>query len=167
MKEIRSPTTLIHKYYKKGDVIIKLKNIVSIVTGTIGSLLINLIGKPTDDLIILLVLMTIDLIVGFLISAIWQKSTKTDSGKLSSSVMFKGIVKKFFTLVIVVIAFQLDKLLVMNVIRHIVIIAFIVEEVLSITENIAITGIKIPTIITKALDVLEKEVKSGFSNSNK
>ena len=167
MKEIRSPTTLINKYYKKGEIIIKLKNIVSIVTGAIGSLLINLIGKPTDDLIILLVLMTIDLIVGFLISAIWQKSTKTDSGKLSSSVMFKGIVKKFFTLVIVVIAFQLDKLLTMNVIRHIVIIAFIVEEVLSITENIAITGIKIPTIITKALDVLEKEVKSGFSNSSK
>ena len=152
---------------RKEWIIIKLKNIVSIVTGAIGSLLINLIGKPTDDLIILLVLMTIDLIVGFLISAIWQKSTKTDSGKLSSKVMFKGIVKKFFTLVIVVIAFQLDKLLTMNVIRHIVIIAFIVEEVLSITENIAITGIKIPTIITKALDVLEKEVKNGFSNSSK
>lgn len=152
----------------KGVINIKLKSIVSLVTGTIGSLLINLIGKPTDDLIILIVLMIIDLIVGFLMSAIWQKSSKTDSGKLSSGVMFKGIVKKFFTLVIVVIAFQLDKLLVMNVIRHIVIIAFIVEEVLSITENIAITGIKIPTIITKALDVLEKEVKNGVSdNSNK
>lgn len=152
---------------RKGVIHIKLKNIVFVTTGTIGSLLINLIGKPTDDLIILIVLMIIDLIVGFLISAIWQKSSKTDSGKLSSSVMFKGIVKKFFTLVIVVIAFQLDKLLVMNVIRHIVIIAFIVEEILSITESIAITGIKIPTIITKALDVLEKEVKSSVSNSNK
>lgn len=146
---------------------IKVKNIVSITTGTIGSLLINLIGKPTNDLIILIVLMIIDLIVGFLISAIWQKSSKTDSGKLSSTVMFKGIIKKFFTLVIVVIAFQLDKLLVMNVIRHIVIIAFIVEEILSIIENISITGIKIPAIITKALDVLEKEVKNGVSNSDK
>lgn len=152
---------------RKGVIKIKVKNIVSIVSGAIGSLLINLIGKPTDDLIILIVLMIVDLIVGFLISAIWQKSTKTDSGKLSSRVMFKGIVKKFFTLIIVVIAFQLDKLLVMNVIRHIVIIAFIVEEILSITENIAITGIKIPTIITKSLDVLEKEVKSEFSNSSK
>lgn len=144
---------------------IKLKNIVSITTGAIGSLLINLIGTPTDDLIILIVLMIIDLIVGFLISAIWQKSSKTDSGKLSSTVMFKGITKKFFTMVIVVIAFQLDKLLVMNVIRHIVIISFIVEEILSVTENIAITGIKIPRIVTNALDVLEKEVKDGFSNS--
>ena len=146
---------------------IKLKNIVSLVAGTIGSLLINLIGKPTDDLIILIVLMIIDLVVGFLISAIWKKSTKTDSGKLSSSILFKGTVKKFFTLVIVVIAFQLDKLLAMNVIRHIVIIAFIVEETLSITENIAITGIKIPAIITKALDVLEREVKENVSNCNK
>ena len=111
--------------------------------------------------------MIIDLIVGFLISAIWQKSSKTDSGKLSSAVMFKGITKKFFTLVIVVIGFQLDKLLVMNVIRHIVIISFIVEEILSITENIAITGIKIPIIVTKALDVLEKEVKNGVPNSGK
>lgn len=151
----------------KGVIDIKLKSIVSIVTGTIGSLLINLIGKPTDDLIILIVLMIIDLIVGFLISAIWQKSSKTDSGKLSSSVMFKGIIKKFFTLVIVVIAYQLDILLAMNVIRHIVIIAFIVEEVLSITENIAITGIKIPSVITKALDVLEKEVKNGVTDRSK
>ena len=151
----------------KGVIDIKLKSIVSIVTGTIGSLLINLIGKPTDDLIILIVLMIIDLIVGFLISAIWQKSSKTDSGKLSSSVMFKGIIKKFFTLVIVVIAYQLDILLAMNVIRHIVVIAFIVEEVLSITENIAITGIKIPIVITKALDVLEKEVKNGVTSRSK
>lgn len=151
----------------KGVINIKLKSVVSIVTGTIGSLLINLIGKPTDDLIILIVLMIIDLIVGFLISAIWQKSSKTDSGKLSSSVMFKGILKKFFTLVIVVIAYQLDILLAMNVIRHIVIIAFIVEEVLSITENIAITGIKIPIVITEALDVLEKEVKNGVTSRSK
>ena len=67
---------------QKGVINIKLKSIVSIVTGAIGSLLINLIGKPTNDLIILIVLMIIDLIVGFLISAIWQKSSKTDSGKL-------------------------------------------------------------------------------------
>lgn len=163
----RKPHWQAKKKNRKGVINIKLKNIVSVTVGTIGSLLINLIGKPTDDLIILIVLMIIDLVVGFLISAIWQKSSKTDSGKLSSSVMFKGIVKKFFTLVIVVIAFQLDKLLVMNVIRHIVIIAFIVEEILSITENIAITGIKIPTIITKALDVLERSVKDEISDSSK
>lgn len=159
--------SLASRINRKGVIDIKLKSIVSFVTGTIGSLLINLIGKPTDDFIILIILMIIDLIVGFFVSAIWQKSSKTDSGKLSSTVMFKGITKKFFTLVIVVIAYQLDILLAVNVIRHIVIIAFIVEEILSITENIAITGIKIPAIITKALDVLERSVKDEFTDSNK
>lgn len=152
----------------KGVIDIKLKSIVSIVTGTIGSLLINLIGKPTDDLIILIVLMIIDLIVGFLVSAIWQKSSKTDSGKLSSTVMFKGIAKKFLTLIIVVVAYQLDNMLATSIIRHIAIISLSIEEILSIIENIAFTGINIPSIIKKALDVVESEVnKSGFSNSSK
>lgn len=144
---------------------IKIKNIISLATGLIGSTIINIIGKPTEDLMILILLMIIDLIVGFLVSLIWQKSSKTESGKLSSRVMFKGIVKKFFTLVIVVLAYQLDILLATNVIRHTVIIAFVIEEFLSIIETVALTGVKVPSIITKALDVLEKGVKNGISDN--
>lgn len=81
--------------------------------------------------------------------------------------MFKGIVKKFLTLIIVVVAYQLDNMLNTNVIRHIAIISLSIEEILSIIENIAITGIKIPGIINKALDVLESEVKNSVSDSNK
>lgn len=146
---------------------IKFKNIVSVTAGTIGSLLINLIGKPTDELMILLLLMVIDLITGTLVSAVWHKSSKTKSGKLSSRVMFKGIVKKILTLVIVVIAYQLDILLGINVIRYIVIITLIIEEILSIIETITLTGLKVPAIITKALDVLERSVKDEISNSSK
>ena len=147
---------------------IKLKNIVSITIGTIGSLLINLIGKPTDDLKTLIILMCIDLIVGFIVSLVWHKSSKTESGKLSSRAMFKGIAKKFLTLIIVVVAYQLDNMLATSIIRHIAIISLSIEEILSIIENIAITGINIPSIIKKALDVLESEVnKSEFSNSDK
>ena len=111
--------------------------------------------------------MVIDLIVGFTVSAVWHKSSKTKSGKVSSKVMFKGIVKKILTLVLVVVAYQIDILLGYDVIRHIAIIAFIVQEIISIIENIAITGIKSPEIITKALDVLERSVKDEFSNSSK
>ena len=146
---------------------IKLKNIVSVTVGTIGSLLINLIGKPTDELMILLMLMIIDLITGTLVSAVWHKSSKTKSGKLSSRVMFKGIVKKILTLVIVVMAYQLDILLGINVVRYIVIITLIIEEILSIIETITLTGLKVPAIITKALDVLERSVKDEISNSSK
>lgn len=145
----------------------KVKEILSIMIGALGTGIMKLIGTPSQDLKILLLLMILDLIVGFTVSAVWHKSSKTESGKVSSKVMFKGIVKKMLTLVIVVIAYQMDILLGYDVIRHIAIIAFIVQEIISIIENIAITGIKAPDIITKGLDVLEKSVKDGFANSNK
>lgn len=145
----------------------KLKYIIELIISTLGTMLINIIGKPTDELMILLLLMVIDLIAGTLVSAVWHKSSKTKSGKLSSRVMFKGIVKKILTLVIVVIAYQLDILLGINVIRYIVIITLIIEEILSIIETITLTGLKVPAIITKALDVLERSVKDEFSDSIK
>ena len=145
----------------------KLKYIIELIISTLGTMFINIIGKPTDELMILLMLMIIDLITGTLVSAVWHKSSKTKSGKLSSRVMFKGIVKKILTLVIVVIAYQLDILLGINVIRYIVIITLIIEEILSIIETITLTGLKVPAIITKALDVLERSVKDEFSNISK
>lgn len=145
----------------------KLKYIIELIISSLGTLIINIIGKPTDELMILLLLMVIDLITGTLVSAVWHKSSKTKSGKLSSRVMFKGIVKKILTLVIVVIAYQLDILLGINVVRYIVIITLIIEEILSIIETITLTGLKVPVIITKALDVLERSVKDEFSDSSK
>ena len=145
----------------------KVKQVISLVIGALTTGLLKVIGEPTQDLKILLLLMVIDLIVGFTVSAVWHKSSKTKSGKVSSKVMFKGIVKKILTLVLVVVAYQIDILLGYDVIRHIAIIAFIVQEIISIIENIAITGIKAPDIITKSLDVLERSVKDEFSNSGK
>ena len=145
----------------------KVKQLISLVIGALTTGLLKVIGEPTQDLKMLLLLMVIDLIVGFTVSAVWHKSSKTKSGKVSSKVMFKGIVKKILTLVLVVVAYQIDILLSYDVIRHVAIIAFIVQEIISIIENIAITGIKAPDIITKALDVLERSVKDEFSNSDK
>ena len=145
----------------------KVKQVLSLVIGALTTGIFKVIGEPTQDLKILLLLMVIDLIVGFTVSAVWHKSSKTKSGKVSSKVMFKGIVKKILTLVLVVVAYQIDILLGYDVIRHVVIIAFIVQEIISIIENIAITGIKAPDIITKALDILERSVKDEISNSGK
>ena len=144
----------------------KVKQVISLVIGALTTGLLKVIGEPTQDLKILLLLMVIDLIVGFTVSAVWHKSSKTKSGKVSSKVMFKGIVKKILTLVLVVVAYQIDILLGYDI-RHVAIIAFIVQEIISIIENIAITGIKVPGTITKALDVLERSVKDEFSDSSK
>lgn len=145
----------------------KVKQVISLVIGALTTGILKVIGEPTQDLKILLLLMVIDLIVGFTVSAVWHKSNKTKSGKVSSKAMFKGIVKKILTLVLVVVAYQIDILLSYDVIRHVAIIGFIVQEIISIIENIAITGIKAPDIITKALDVLERSVKDEFSDSGK
>lgn len=145
----------------------KIKYIIELIISTLGTMIINIIGKPTDELMILLMLMVIDLITGTLVSAIWHKSSKTKSGKLSSRAMFKGIVKKLLTLVIVVIAYQLDLLLNIDIIRYIVIISLIIEEILSIIETIALTGIQVPAIISKGLDILERRISDDISNSNK
>ena len=145
----------------------KIKYLIELIISSIGTILINIIGKPTDELMILLLLMVIDLITGTLVSAVWHKSSKTKSGKLSSRAMFKGIVKKILTLVIVVIAYQLDILLNIDIIRYIVIISLIIEEILSIIETIALTGIKVPTIITKGLDILERRLADELPNSDK
>lgn len=145
----------------------KLKYIIEVIISSLGTLVINIIGKPTDDLRLLLMLMVIDLITGTIVSAVWHKSSKTKSGKLSSRVMFKGIVKKILTLVIVVIAYQLDILLGINIIRYIVIITLIIEEILSIIETITLTGLKVPTIISKALDILERRINNDIPDSNK
>ena len=145
----------------------KVKYLIELIISSLGTILINIIGKPTDELMILLLLMVIDLITGTLVSAIWHKSSKTKSGKLSSRVMFKGIVKKILTLVIVVIAYQLDILLNIDMIRYIVIISLIIEEVLSVIETIALTGIQVPTIISKGLDILERRISDDISNCDK
>ena len=145
----------------------KVKYLIELIISSIGTIIINIIGKPTDELMILLLLMIIDLITGTLVSAVWHKSSKTKSGKLSSRVMFKGIVKKLLTLVIVVIAYQLDILLNIDMIRYIVIISLIIEEVLSIIETIALTGIQVPTIISKGLDILERRISNDISDCDK
>ena len=145
----------------------KVKYLIELIISSIGTMIINIIGKPTDELMILLLLMIIDLITGTLVSAVWHKSSKTKSGKLSSRVMFKGIVKKLLTLVIVVIAYQLDILLNIDMIRYIVIISLIIEEVLSIIETIALTDIQVPTIISKGLDILERRISNDISDCDK
>lgn len=68
--------------------------------------------------------------------------------------------KQGITLLIVLIAHRLDIALSTTIIRDSVVIAFIVNEVISITENAGLMGVPIPKTLVKAIDVLkEKEEK--------
>lgn len=90
-----------------------------------------------------------------LIAAALCKSGKTDSGGLSSSVGFKGIAKKVGIMLLVLIAHRIDLVLGTNYIKTAAVIAFIVNEVISIVENAGLIGVPMPAIFKKAVDLLK------------
>ena len=99
----------------------------------------------------LLVFIIIDYITG-LLRAIYTK-------KLSSKIGAKGIIKKVGYIFIVILAALLDKLLnSTGNIRNIVIYMFIANEGISILENWASMGIKIPKILKDKFNGINKDI---------
>lgn len=125
--------------------------------GAVGSFIAQLFGGWTSDLATLILFMGIDFLMGFLIAAIWKKSGKSENGALSSWSAWKGLCRKCISLLFVLIAYRLDMALGVNYIRTAVIIAFIVNELISIVENAGIMGVPIPGVIAKAIDILKQK----------
>lgn len=138
-----------------------MKNIESIMSCTFFSLLgnafINFLGGWDINLKALLVIMGIDLLTGFLLAAVFKKSSKSKSGKVSSNAMFIGLIKKFTVVILVGIATILEDVTAMQNIRNITILFFIGNEGISILENCGQMGIKYPSTLENILDVLTKE----------
>ncbi|MBE5966402.1 MAG: phage holin family protein [Lachnospiraceae bacterium] len=142
-----------------------LKATIACIIGAVGSFIANLFGGWTNDLATLIIMMGIDFLTGLLIAAVWKKSEKSKTGALSSWSAWKGLCRKGVSLLFVLIAYRLDLALGVNYIRTAVIIGFIVNELISITENAGIMGIPIPGVIVKAIDML-KQKSEGDSNGN-
>lgn len=134
--------------------------------GAIGSFIAQLLGGWTSDLQTLLIFMSVDFVMGLIIAGVLNKSTKTETGALNSSAGFKGLCKKGFTLLIVLVANQLDSVMGVEYIRTAVIIAFIVNETISIVENAGIMGIPIPSVLTKAIDILKTKSEESDGEKN-
>lgn len=122
--------------------------------GAVGSLLTSLFGGWSSDLSTLVICMAVDFLTG-LIAAALCKSGKTDSGGLSSAVGFRGIAKKVGVMLLVLIAHRIDLVLGTNYIKTAAVIAFIVNEVISIIENAGLIGVPMPAIFKKAVDLLK------------
>ena len=122
------------------------------VFGAIGSFIANIFGGWGEDMITLLIFMGTDFLLGLLIAAFWKKSNKSESGALSSYSAWKGLVRKGVTLLVV-----LDILIGTDYIRTAVIIAFCANELISIVENLGIMGVPLPTVITKAIEILQNK----------
>ena len=110
----------------------------------------------------LLLVMTIDYVIG--ISLAITGSSKHGYGKLSSKIGYKGIVKKITILLLVALGAIIDEYLVsrgisFEYIKDISIIAFIINEIVSIVENSKLAGLEIPDIFTKLIEFLNIKKK--------
>lgn len=129
--------------------------------GAVGGLIAQAFGGWTEDMTTLIIFMAIDFFLGLAIAGIWKRSDKSENGALSSWSAWKGLIRKGASLLVVLIAYRLDVSLGTTYIKTACIIAFIASEALSIVENLGIVGVPLPSVISKAVDVLKNKTQEG------
>lgn len=141
----------------RGDyMVLSYKAIATFYSGVIGGFLLTIFGGWTEAMPCLLVLMIIDVITG-LAGAVMQKSKKTETGGLSSKSMTTGLIRKGVILLVIIVSAQIDTLLGVDYVKNLSVIAFCINEIISIFENVGVAGIKLPVFLTKSIDLLNKK----------
>lgn len=119
---------------------------------TILSAIAYLLGGWDTAIQTLCIFVIIDYLSGIL-SALYQ-------GKLSSQLGWQGLIKKGGIFLVIVVTAQLEKYIGDTIdIRSLVAYAFIINEGMSIIENLAECGVPIPSVLTKFL--LKLKSKEG------
>lgn len=128
-----------------------MKHLINDVISVILTTFVYLIGGFDIAIQSLLIVMLVDYLTG-IASAIYNK-------ELSSKIGFKGIIKKFCYLLVVALSVVIDNLTGQSgLIRTLVIYFFVANDGLSIIENMAEMGVKLPQ---KLIDALEQIKKKG------
>lgn len=123
----------------------------------VGSLVASFFGGWTASLTTLLIFMAVDYVSGLIVAGVFHNSPKTETGTLESRAGLKGLIRKFYMLLFVLIGHRLDIAVGTTYIRDAVCIAFMVNELLSIVENAGLMGLPVPPVITNAIDILKKK----------
>ena len=134
-----------------------MKTTILTTTGLVGGAITTLFGGWTTATATLFIFIVIDYFTGILNALIFKNSDKTMTGGLSSKVGFKGISKKIMIILFLLVAYRLDLTIGTTYIKDSVCIAFICNEVVSITENATLMGFPVPAFITNAIDILKQK----------
>ena len=141
----------------RGDyMVLSYKAIATFYSGIIGGFLLTIFGGWSEAMTCLLVFMIIDVITG-LAGAVMQKSKKTETGGLSSKSMTTGLIRKGVILLVIIVSAQIDTLLGVDYVKNLSVIAFCINEIISIFENVGVAGVKLPVFLTKSIDLLNKK----------
>jgi len=133
------------------------------VCGMMGSVIASCFGGWDAGLRTLLIFMVVDYITGLIVAGVFHNSGKSQSGSLESRAGWKGLCRKGMTLIIVLVAYRLDLATGSTFIRDTVVIAFIVNESISITENAGLMGVPIPPVLINAIDILKNKESDGVT----
>ena len=129
----------------------KMEKILNSTVAVVATFFTYLFGGWDVAIGILIVFMCLDYATGVIVA--YQNNL------LNSEVGFKGLVKKFMILVILIVAVMLDRL--MNtgtwVFRTLVCYFYIANEGISLLENVSNLGVKIPDKLKDALVQLNKD----------
>ncbi len=143
-----------------------IKTVLCAVLGTVGGFVASLFGGWTEDIITLLVLMTVDFVMGLTLAGVFHTSNKSKNGTLDSRAGWMGLCKKGVTLCVVLIAHRLDVSLGTDYIKTAAVIGFIANETISIIENAGLMGIPLPSVITRAVEVLRNSESGDGHEDN-
>ena len=134
-----------------------MKQVFCTAVGILGAAAAWAFGGWDTVLIALLICMGVDYTSGSVVALVFHKSTKTETGAYNSTYGLKGLCKKGLMLLFVLVAVQIDRLMGADYVRDAVCICFSVNEIISITENLGLAGIPMPSAVTKALEQLQKK----------
>lgn len=147
----------------------EIKTLYVIICGGVGAMfsaIASYFGGWDSSLTTLVIFMAVDYITGLLVAAVFHKSPKTATGTLESRAGWKGLCRKGVTFLIVLVACRLDIVAGTTFLRDAVIVAFLVNESLSIIENAGLMGIPIPEVIINAVDTLKNKSESHYSDED-
>ena len=140
-----------------------MKSKILLLSGAIGSGLSYLLGGWDTAIQTLCLFMLIDYFSGLIVAGVFHNSPKTDDGTLESRAGWKGLIRKGYTLIIVMVANRVDLQLGTTYIRDGVCIAFMCNELISIIENGGLMGLPIPQVLSNSIEILKEkgEIKNG------
>lgn len=129
----------------------KMEKVFNSTVAVVATFFTYLFGGWDAAIGILIVFMCLDYATGVIVA--YQNNL------LDSEVGFKGLVKKFMILVILIVAVMLDRLMNTDtwVFRTLVCYFYIANEGISLLENVSNLGVKIPDKLKDALVQLNKD----------
>ena len=134
-----------------------------LLSGLFGGAIVVLFGGWSSGLTTLMIFIGIDWLSG-MATALCGKSPKSPNGTLLSDAGMRGAIKKGAMMLVVIVAYRLDLIIKSGYLLDAVVVALIVNETISILENLGAMGVPIPAIIKRVLSALNDKVGEKVSD---